>query len=315
MRTSDYSKDLDTFLHGEDTLTVAHFATAWPGVPMPTVYSRIRSLIREGRLSQAGRGLYRPVHKPRFEVAVSEWMLSVNGWLVEGCEGVDHCIYEKGGNLYVETYKGDITRVTDCLKQQSAKVILQKDAKAFPAVLEGYIIVGTLVSDAPVITEEEFSLPSLEKILVDNLCRKGENDKARQFAFQKAMEVYPVNVNRMKRYAARRGLKEELSTSLLALDNERMVLFSAMQKYLTGIPVLRAWVFGSFARGEETPESDLDLLVDYDHSSNVSLLDIVRYKKQLEKLIGRDVDLVENGYLKPFAVPSVERDKYLVYER
>ena len=282
---------------------------------MPTVYSRIRCLLREGKLSQAGRGLYRPVHKPKFEVAVTEWMLRVNGWLVDGCEGVDHCIYEKGGNLYVETYKGIIPRVTECLKQHSAKVIRQIDAKAFPAVLEGYIIVGALVSDAPVLTEEDFFLPSLEKILIDNLSRKGENVKARQLAFQKAMEVYPVNVNRMKRYAARRGLKEELSTSLLALDNKRMEMFSVMQKYLAGIPVIRAWVFGSFARGEETPESDLDLLVDYDPSSNVSLLDIIRYKKKLEKLTGRDVDLVENGYLKPFAITSAERDKYLVYER
>ena len=315
MRTSDYSKDIDTLLQGESALTVAHFKSAWPGVPMPTVYSRIRCLVREGKLSPAGRGLYRPVHKPKFEVVVTEWMLCVNGWLVEECEGVDHCIYEKGGNLYVETYKGDIPRVTDCLKRHSAKVVRQKEAKAFPAVLEGYIIVAPLVSDAPVLSEESFSIPSLEKILVDNLIQKGEDEKERQFAFQKAMEVYPVNINRMKRYAARRGLKEELSTSLLALDNKRMDLFTAMQKYLAGIPVLRAWVFGSFARGEETPGSDLDLLVDYDPTANVSLLDIIRYKKKLEKLIGRDVDLVENGYLKPFAIPSAERDKYLVYER
>ena len=315
MRTSDYCKDIDSLLQGESALTVAHFTSAWPEVPMPTVYSRIRGLMREGRLSQAGRGLYLPVHKPKFEVAVTEWMIRVNGWLIEGCEGVNHCIYEKGGNLYVETYKGYIPLVTDCLKRHSAKVVRQKDAKAFPATLEGYIIVGTLVSDAPVVSEENFSLPSLEKILVDNLSQKGDDEKECQFAFQKAMEVYPVNINRMKRYAARRGLKEELSTSLLALDNERMALFSAMQKYLASIPVLRAWVFGSFARGEETPGSDLDLLVDYDPSSNVSLLDIIRYKKKLEIVIGRDVDLVENGYLKPFAVPSADRDKYLVYER
>ena len=76
-----------------------------------------------------------------------------------------------------------------------------------------------------------------------------------------------------------------------------------------------AWVFGSFARGEETPESDLDLLVDYDHEVKISLLDIVRFKLDIEKKIQREVDLVENGYLKLFAVASAERDKYLIYER
>ena len=215
----------------------------------------------------------------------------------------------------MEVYKGDIPQVMECLKRHSSKVVRKKDEDAFPAVLEGYIIVGALVSDAPVMVEKDISIPTLEKTLVDNLIHKAGNEKERQFAFQKAMEVYPVNINRMKRYAARRGVKEELSTSLAALDTRRLDMFSATQKYLAGIPVLRAWVFGSFARGEETPESDLDLLVDYDHSSNVSLLDIVRYKKNLEKLIGREVDLVENGYLKPFAIPSAEHDEYLVYER
>ncbi len=31
-------------------------------------------------------------------------------------------------------------------------------------------------------------------------------------------------------------------------------------------PILRAWLFGSYSRGEETPESDIDILVDYDRS-------------------------------------------------
>ena len=79
--------------------------------------------------------------------------------------------------------------------------------------------------------------------------------------------------------------------------------------------VTRAWVFGSFARMEETKDSDLDLLVDYDPEQKISLLDVVRQKLDLEKIVGREVDLVENGSLKAFAVPSAERDKYLIYER
>lgn len=315
MRTAGYQKEIEGLLQGSGALSVADFVAVWPGVPMPTVYSRIRGLLREGRLSSAGRGLYRAIHKPRYEVPISEWMYTVNDWLIDECVDINCCLHEAGGNLYVEAYKGDIPQVMECLKRHSDKVIRQIDADRFPAVLDGYIIVGALVSDAPVMVEDDLSIPMLEKILVDNLIRKGGDEKERQLAFQKAMEVYPVNINRMKRYAARRGVKEELSTSLASLDARRLDMFSATQKYLASIPVLRAWVFGSFARGEETPESDLDLLVDYDHSSNLSLLDIIRYKKNLEKLIGREVDLVENGYLKPFALPSAEQDKYLVYER
>lgn len=100
-----------------------------------------------------------------------------------------------------------------------------------------------------------------------------------------------------------------------ALDISRVELMAKVQKYLSSIPVEKAWVFGSFARGEETTGSDLDLMVDYAKDVTLSLLDIVRFKLNLESLIGREVDLVKNGFLKPFAVPSAERDKYLIYER
>ena len=36
--------------------------------------------------------------------------------------------------------------------------------------------------------------------------------------------------------------------------------------------VVRAWIFGSFARREETPESDVDMLVEYDKTTYISLL-------------------------------------------
>ena len=42
--------------------------------------------------------------------------------------------------------------------------------------------------------------------------------------------------------------------------------------YFKTQPVLKAWLFGSFARGEETPESDVDILVKFDQNSRVSLM-------------------------------------------
>ena len=315
MRRPSFDKEISALLESNKELMVSDFFEACPGAPAATVYSKIRSMMQRGVLSQTGHGRYLAIRKPKYEVPVTNWMLEVNKYLIDQCEGVNHCVYERSGNLYVETAKCDLLQVLDCLKLHSPKVVLQKDAKSFPSVLEGYIIAGTLVSDAPVMTESGISIPSLEKMLVDSLANNGEDGKSRQFAFQRAMEVYPVNVNRMTRYAARRGVKEELTVSLGSLDTKRMDMFSAVQKYLASIPVLRAWVFGSFARGEETPESDLDLLVDYDKSNNLSLLDIIHYKNQLEGLIGREVDLIENGCLRPFAVPSAERDKYLIYAR
>ena len=85
--------------------------------------------------------------------------------------------------------------------------------------------------------------------------------------------------------------------------------------YFKTQPVLKAWLFGSFARGEETPLSDVDLLVQYDDKARISLLKHCAIMNDLEELLDRKVDLVEDGELLPFAVESANHDKKLIYER
>lgn len=88
-----------------------------------------------------------------------------------------------------------------------------------------------------------------------------------------------------------------------------------LAEYFKTQPVLKAWLFGSFARGEENPESDVDILVEYDKDARISLLTISHMMGELEKSTGRRVDLIEEGCLLPFAVESTNRDKQLIYER
>ena len=85
--------------------------------------------------------------------------------------------------------------------------------------------------------------------------------------------------------------------------------------YFKTQPVVKAWLFGSFARGEETPESDVDILVQFDHGRPIGLLHYAGMWREIEELIGRKVDLVEDGTLLPFAEESANRDKQLIYER
>ena len=86
-------------------------------------------------------------------------------------------------------------------------------------------------------------------------------------------------------------------------------------EYFKTQPVLKAWLFGSYSRGEERPDSDVDLLVIYDDKARVSLLKHAAMICDLEKLLDRSVDLVEDGTLLPFAVKSANHDKKLIYER
>ncbi len=88
-----------------------------------------------------------------------------------------------------------------------------------------------------------------------------------------------------------------------------------IQGYLADQPVSKAWLFGSYSRGEETANSDIDLLVEYTDSDSISLFTISRIATALRKLTGKTVDLVERNRLLPFASKSAEQDKILIYER
>ena len=85
--------------------------------------------------------------------------------------------------------------------------------------------------------------------------------------------------------------------------------------YFKTQPVQKAWLFGSFARGEETPNSDVDILVEFDKNARVSLMKHAGMIVELEHRLSRPVDLVVEGTLLPFAVESANKDKILIYER
>jgi hypothetical protein len=65
-------------------------------------------------------------------------------------------------------------------------------------------------------------------------------------------------------------------------------------------------VIGSVARGEASPQSDLDLLVRW--SDSASLLDHAALMLELECLLGKKVDIASDGWLKPAVRESIYRD-------
>lgn len=90
-------------------------------------------------------------------------------------------------------------------------------------------------------------------------------------------------------------------------------LVSKLREYFSSQPVQRAWLFGSVARGEECPDSDIDILVSFDDT--VGLFKYASMLSNLESLLNKDVDLVSDGSLFPWVRESVDNDKILIYER
>jgi predicted nucleotidyltransferase len=83
------------------------------------------------------------------------------------------------------------------------------------------------------------------------------------------------------------------------LDDITMTLRSLLPELRERWGVHRIGVFGSWARGEQSPTSDLDLLVEFSESRKLSLLDIVELELTLCETLGLKVDLVERSALKP----------------
>lgn len=85
-------------------------------------------------------------------------------------------------------------------------------------------------------------------------------------------------------------------------------------QYFSRKPIEKAWIFGSFSRGEQRPDSDIDILITFVPNTKMGL-QFFGMIDDLEKLLNRSVDLVVEGDLLPFAAKSANRDKKLIYER
>lgn len=72
-------------------------------------------------------------------------------------------------------------------------------------------------------------------------------------------------------------------------------------------------LFGSFLHGDNTEKSDIDLLVDLDYSKHVGFFKFIGIKEELEKRLGRKVDLVTRDSLSRFFREDVIKEAEKVY--
>ena len=79
----------------------------------------------------------------------------------------------------------------------------------------------------------------------------------------------------------------------------REIALPILQRY----GITRAGLFGSSARGDMTAGSDIDLLVEI--RQDISLLDFIRIKQEVEEATGRHVDLVEYDSIKPLLMDRI----------
>ena len=95
----------------------------------------------------------------------------------------------------------------------------------------------------------------------------------------------------------------------LSIDEIRMIA-----EYFRNKPVLRAFLFGSFSRGDAEENSDVDILVELDYSKHIGL-GFVGMKLDLENRLHKKIDLVSSEAISKYISPFIENDKKLIYEK
>lgn len=89
---------------------------------------------------------------------------------------------------------------------------------------------------------------------------------------------------------------------------------TAASRVLAQYDVSEAYLFGSFARGEQTPDSDIDLHLICGNTMTFGAL--YELSHELEKELGRKVDIVTNPpkHMRPPFRKSIEQDEVRIYE-
>jgi len=88
-----------------------------------------------------------------------------------------------------------------------------------------------------------------------------------------------------------------------------------IREYCATQPILRLSVFGSALRGELTPESDIDLLVEYLPDARVGLFGMGGHLMDLSDIVGRRVDLCTPNGLSKYIRDEVLASARLIYEK
>ena len=84
--------------------------------------------------------------------------------------------------------------------------------------------------------------------------------------------------------------------------------------YFKTQPVLKAYLFGSYSKGEADSGSDIELLVESDHSKHIGLR-FIKMKLDLEKMLHSKVDLFSENAVSKYIKPIIDKEKQMIYAR
>jgi len=90
------------------------------------------------------------------------------------------------------------------------------------------------------------------------------------------------------------------------------IIFKKLTSILAAYGAKKISIFGSYARGEANPESDMDIIVEF--SERKTLFDIVGIEQELSEVLGIKVDLLTEKSISPYLVDRIKKEMVVIYE-
>jgi predicted transcriptional regulator of viral defense system len=202
----------------------------YPDINVNTLKWKIHDLKEKGVIRHVTRGVYslaeekqsylpdisaeeKEIYKNlRQELPYAELSIAHTGWFNEF---MLHQVFRT--YLIIEVEKEAAPTIFNKLLEQDRKVFLNPGREIFEYYIsntENPIIVKSLITESPLVELDDIKVASLEKLLVDCICDTEIYSAQYQEAssiFDNAMEKYPININKLKRYARRRNRIPEIS--------------------------------------------------------------------------------------------------------
>ena len=206
-------------------------STLLPNRKPGTYYATLHRLKKEGLIRNVRRGLYEAGSKREFEPAVSKELAGLSKKLRKRFPYLESlCVWDSrwlneftvhqalSSIVIIESERDTEKAVFEFVKASCSRVFIDPTPKEIDNYILGCekcFVVRPLVTEAPITSSGDVSIPKLEKILVDLVCDKDlfvsfQGEELRNI-YRRALTDYDVSLSTIRRYASRRGRLEEVN--------------------------------------------------------------------------------------------------------
>jgi predicted nucleotidyltransferase len=179
------------------------------------------------------------------------------------------------------------------------------------------VVSADQVNEVTMTSREVMKCLNVSKSRVCHLGNSGHIERLKGGGFYRpSVEAYKAKRGTKKAGRYSEAQLQRLGEGALSLKDMGAIIAPIADAY----NIKSVYVFGSYARGEETPTSDIDLLVGVDPSAKVGIFEIIGFRQEAESSFNRKVDVVTTGALAQGSmgkrvVESIENEKRSIYER